>query len=299
MQWSSSRVHGVERGRAQVPSPAESDDTDPALEDPRTRRLRHAAAIGGAIALGVVVGLVVLSIPHGFVRDLTSGLFSGPPPGPALERPLDVDELPTTESARTVLADTERVWGRLLGSYVGPRLSVVETGGVESACGSSSNPGGPFYCPTDHKVYVDVGFLNELGDRFAPQADLAEGYVLAHSVGHHIAAQSGLAGRVENQRAVSDEPARAQLTLREELQADCYAGVWAHHSRLYGHTRPDEIEAAQSAAALLGSERADTGGLVVPETFGHGTATQRSQWFRRGFDSGNLDDCNAFEVLRL
>jgi uncharacterized protein len=284
MQWISSRRHG-----------GELEDTDPLLEDPRSRRIRRAAAIGGGVLLASAAAVALLSVPRGFVRDL----FSSETQGPALERSVEPDELPTVESARNVLADTESVWSHLMGSYSSPRLALVEGGGVESACGFSSNPGGPFYCPVDRKVYVDVSFLNELGERFASHAELAEAYVIAHAVGHHIQTLSGLADRIEAQREVSGEMERNQLSMRQELQADCYAGVWAHHSGLRTRIAGQDIDAGLNAAATVGSERAQRGGLVVPETFAHGTAAQRSQWFRRGFDSGSSDDCNAFEVVHL
>jgi predicted metalloprotease len=285
MQWSSSRRQG-----------GALEDTDPALEDPRSRRMRRVAAVGGGVVLVALAAAAIAAIPRGLLGTFFS---KAEPQGPALERTIEPDELPPVDSARAVLADTEAVWDHLLGSYSAPRLAVVEAGGVESACGSSSDPGGPFYCPTDRKLYVDVSFLGELGERFAAQAELAEAYVLAHSIGHHIQALSGLTERIEGQRVVSDDVARTQLDLRQELQADCYAGVWAHHSRMRDRIAGEDIEAALKAAATVGDERAQRGGLVMPESFAHGTAVQRSQWFRRGWGSGQVDDCNAFEVMRL
>jgi predicted metalloprotease len=257
---------------------------------------RQGPAVGAGVALGAVAVATIAAIPRGFLGMLFS---NAEPQGPALERTIEPDELPPVDSARAVLADSEAVWEHLLGSYSAPRLAVVEAGGVESACGSSTDPGGPFYCPTDRKLYVDVSFLGELGERFAPQAELAEAYVLAHTIGHHIQALSGLTERIEGQRRGSDAVARTQLDLRQELQADCHAGVWAHHSRMRNRIAAEDIDAALNAAATVGDERAQRGGLVMPESFAHGTAVQRSQWFRRGWGSGQLDDCNAFEMMRL
>jgi len=255
------------------------------------------AAISG---VGVLVALVVIAIlgtPHQLAQDLFSRT---PPRGPALERP--GASTPVVDQLQFALADTGDVWSRLLGTYDPPRLAFFDNSSGDLACGFPASAAGPFYCPLDRRVYVDLSFMDDLQKRFGAQGQFAQMFVIAHEVGHHIQNASGLMGRVAAQRASSGEIEGDQLAIRQELQADCYAGVWAHHSGMMkSGISPGDMEAGLAATSSIGNETLQkrARGYVVPEDFTHGTSLQRADWFRRGLSSGQTEDCNAFEALVL
>ncbi len=204
-----------------------------------------------------------------------------------------------TEFVRAILGDTEDTWGAIFQrsgqSYEEPRL-VLFSGTVQSACGFASAAVGPFYCSRDEEVYLDLSFFEELSQRFGAPGDFARAYVIAHEVGHHIQHLLGISARVQAQRARADAVTSNALSVRQELQADCFAGVWGHDTAKRGLVDRADIAAALNAAAQIGDDRLQkrTQGYVVPEAFTHGSAAQRVQWFKKGLESGDPDQCNTF-----
>ncbi len=199
-----------------------------------------------------------------------------------------------------VLADTEDVWRDIFqqagGSYREPKL-VLFSGQTPTACGTGQAAMGPFYCPGDEKVYIDLRFYQELRDRYQAPGDFAQAYVIAHEVGHHVQNLLGTSGKVDALRGRTSQAQQNQLSVRLELQADCYAGVWANHAqKLRNIIEAGDIEEAMTAAAAVGDDSIQMAarGTVVPESFTHGSAAQRTHWFQTGLQSGNLNQCNTF-----
>jgi hypothetical protein len=218
--------------------------------------------------------------------------------GPAARPPAN-DEMAGFVS--TVLADTEEVWGRIMqsagGRYAEPKL-VLFRGAVGTACGTGQSAMGPFYCPGDQKVYLDMGFFETLRSRMGAPGDFAQAYVVAHEVAHHVQNQLGITGKVDALRGRISEQEMNALSVRVELQADCFAGVWAHHSqKSKGWLERGDIEEALNAAAQIGDDNIQrkTQGTIVPESFTHGSSQQRMTWFKRGLESGSTQQCNTFE----
>ena len=202
--------------------------------------------------------------------------------------------------ASIVLADTEETWHALLASmgesYREPRL-VLFSDSVRSACGLNSAAVGPFYCPADGKVYLDLSFFRELERRFGAPGDFAQAYVIAHEVGHHVQSLLGISDEVHRMRSRLSEAEGNAWAVRLELQADCLAGVWGHHAhRQRALLEPGDLEEGLAAAAAIGDDRIQrqTQGYVVPESWTHGSSEQRVQWFARGFESGDPEDCDTF-----
>jgi uncharacterized protein len=207
---------------------------------------------------------------------------------------------PQYQFMSVVLKDTEDVWGQLFAkngqTYEAPAL-VLFDGATESACGLGQSAMGPFYCPQDRKVYLDLSFFRELDERFGAPGDFARAYVVAHEIGHHIQTITGLSSRV---RAASEQAGRRganALSVRQELQADCYAGVFGYYEAKRGVLDTGDAEEGLKAAAAIGDDRLQqqSQGRVVPESFTHGSSTQRVAWLRRGLESGRVDACNTFE----
>lgn len=209
------------------------------------------------------------------------------------------------EFVSVVLADTEDTWNEIFqqmgGTYQEPKL-VLFSGAVESACGYAKSAMGPFYCPRDRKVYLDMSFFRDLQNRHNAPGDFAQAYVIAHEVGHHVQNLLGISGKVQSlQRQVTPVEAN-QLSVRLELQADCFAGVWAHHAeRSRQILEQGDIEEAMNAASQIGDDRlqAQAQGYIVPDAFTHGSSAQRVQWFKRGIQSGSLNQCNTFGTNKL
>lgn len=207
--------------------------------------------------------------------------------------------------AATVLASTEDVWSELFrraGSrYKEPTL-VLFSGAVQSACGFTGAAVGPFYCPADRKLYIDLSFFADLARNFGAPGDFAQAYVIAHEVGHHVQNLLGLSGRVRSlQQRGSREEANA-LSVRLELQADCFAGVWGYHAnRTARMLEPGDAEEGLRAAAAIGDDRMQrqSGGQIQPESWTHGSSQMRSRWLRRGLEGGEMDDCDTFSVDQL
>jgi len=198
----------------------------------------------------------------------------------------------------TVLAETEDTWTGIFKSegltYEDPKL-VLFSSQVRSACGFASAAAGPFYCPGDHKVYLDMTFFQQLDQQFGASGEFARAYVVAHEVGHHVQNLTGIMGKFNQMRQGMSEADANQLSVRIELQADCFAGVWAHYTAQKGILEQGDIESALNAAKQIGDDtlQKKMQGYVVPESFNHGTSQQRQTWLARGYKSGKLSDCNT------
>jgi len=204
-----------------------------------------------------------------------------------------------------VLADTEDTWNALFRAggkqYREPKL-VLYTGGTQTACGTGQAAMGPFYCPGDERVYLDLDFYRDLQARFAAPGDFAQAYVIAHEIGHHVQHQLGIAEKVQASKQRVSEREANQLQVRMELQADCFAGIWAHHAnRSRGILEQGDVEEALRAASAIGDDtlQKQAQGYVVPESFTHGSAEQRMRWFKRGLDSGEMKACDSFGARTL
>jgi predicted metalloprotease len=267
--------------------------------------------LGGGI--GMLLALLVAAYFGVDIRPLMNNpqLQPGGAVGRGEVRQLDPEQEYSPEQkqlaefAAVVLADTEDVWNELFAergeSYIEPRL-VLFSERVESACGMAGAASGPFYCPADQQVYLDLSFYQELEQRFEAPGDFAQAYVLAHEVGHHVQKLMGITDRVHGlQHAISEEEYN-DLSVRLELQADFLAGVWAHHAqRTKNILEPGDIEEALNAATAIGDDRLQEAaqGYVVPESFTHGTSEQRVRWFTKGFTSGDINEGNTFEAREL
>jgi uncharacterized protein len=226
-------------------------------------------------------------------RDAGAPANAGAPGAPAQDQ--------MSKFVSVVLADTEDTWSAIFKQkfgrdYEDPKL-VLFTGAIQSACGLAQSAMGPFYCPNDHAVYIDLAFYRELKDRFGAPGDFAQAYVIAHEVGHHVQNLLGISDKVRAAQERSDKAGANALSVDLELQADCYAGVWGYHAqRARNILEPGDVDEALNAASAIGDDKIQkaTRGYVVPESFTHGSSAQRQQWFRRGFESGNLDACDTF-----
>src|SRR4030095_3472979 len=202
-----------------------------------------------------------------------------------------------------ILGSTEDVWGNILlqsKSQYRPPTLVLYDGQVRSACGTGQSAMGPFYCPNDEKLYIDLAFFRDLSARFRAPGDFAQAYVIAHEVGHHVQKQTGAFRELEA-RGGGPRPGANQTAVRMELQADCYAGVWGHHAGGMNQLDAGDIAEALNAATAIGDDRLQkqTQGRVVPDAFTHGSSEQRVRWFKRGMDSGNPKDCDTFSTSSL
>ena len=203
---------------------------------------------------------------------------------------------PAAEFVSVVLGDTEETWTRVFRSagrdYQEPVL-VLFDGAVQSACGNASAASGPFYCPADRKVYLDLSFFRELDQRFGAPGDFAAAYVIAHEVGHHVQTLLGISGQVRDSQQGQSRAGANQMSVAMELQADCLAGVWGHHANRKQLLDPGDVEEGLQAAAAIGDDRL-TRGRVSPESFTHGTSEQRARWLRQGLSTGDINSCDTF-----
>ena len=217
--------------------------------------------------------------------------------GPAASAPTGAPSGdPAAEFVAVVLGDTEDTWTRVFQAagktYQAPVLVLFEDA-VRSACGNASASTGPFYCPGDQKVYLDLSFFRELDRRFGAPGDFAQAYVVAHEVGHHVQNLLGINRQVSQAQQRGSERAANALSVQMELQADCFAGVWGHHAGKRGMLDAGDVEEGLAAAAAIGDDRL-SGGRVSPESFTHGTSAQRAQWLRQGLTSGEINSCDTF-----
>lgn len=272
------------------------------VEDRRGMRV-SGKLVGGGIGtiILVLVGLYLGIDPSELLQQ------SGTPSSTSQNAPYEqtAEEKAQAEFVAVVLADTEDTWNAIFSKsgqqYVEPKL-VLFSGAVQSACGYAQSATGPFYCPTDQKVYLDLEFFEDLKRRFKAPGDFAEAYVIAHEVGHHVQTLTGLSAKILEARQKLPEAKANALLVRQELQADCFAGLWAHHAdRTRQIIEDGDIEEALNAAAAIGDDRLQmqSRGYVVPDSFTHGSSAQRVKWFKRGFASGSYGACNTFETNDL
>lgn len=260
---------------------------------------------GGRVALGGGVGIVIVILGLLFGKDLT-GLVSQLPTTTEQTQTAPSANDPQKKFVSGVLESTEQVWDQQFAAmglqYEHPKLRLF-TGSVQSACGGASSAVGPFYCPGDHKVYIDLSFYDDLKNRFGAAGDFAQAYVIAHEVGHHVQNLLGISAKVEEARRRLSEVEYNRLSVKLELQADFYAGVWAHHAQNLKDFKldPGDIEEALTAANAIGDDKLQqqAQGEVVPDAFTHGTSAQRMYWFKKGFDTGDLKQGDTFNTSRL
>ncbi|AXA92453.1 neutral zinc metallopeptidase [Massilia sp. YMA4] len=261
---------------------------------------------GGSLGIGGVVVALVLSYVLGVSPSTILGLMSG---GGAPQQQAQTRATPandeTTRFVRTVLADTEDVWGNLFRqqgeTYAQPTL-VLFSGRTPTACGTGQSATGPFYCPPDQRVYIDLDFFKLMQQRFHVTGEFAQAYVIAHEIGHHVQNLMGLSDKVHAAQQRLSEAEGNALSVKLELQADCFAGVWAFHAnRSRQILEQGDVETALSAATAIGDDalQRQSQGYVVPDSFTHGTSAQRVRWFRRGIDSGEIAQCDTFSARQL
>jgi hypothetical protein len=260
---------------------------------------------GGVSCIGILIVIAIAWFTGANPQQLLGllGIVEQMTPAPAQQPapagPPPADD-PQAQFVGVVLADTEDVWNRVLqGQYREPTLVLFE-GRVASACGMTSSAVGPFYCPGDQKVYIDLTFFRELAQRFGAPGDFAQAYVLAHEVGHHVQTLLGVSDQVTGmQRSARSQEEANALSVRLELQADCFAGVYAHHNQRY--LEPGDIEEGLRAAAAIGDDmiQKKAQGYVAPESWTHGSSEMRVRWFREGFESGDPQVCDTFDARRL
>ncbi|WP_199137193.1 KPN_02809 family neutral zinc metallopeptidase [Pedobacter sp. ASV12] len=259
---------------------------------------------GGRVALGGGVGIVIVILGLLFGKDLT-GLVSQMPATTPTEQTGKADD-PQKKFVKGVLESTEQVWDQEFAAmglqYEYPKLKLFD-GAVQSACGGATAAVGPFYCPGDHKVYIDLSFYDELKNRFGAAGDFAQAYVIAHEVGHHVQNLLGVSAQMEQARRRLSEVEYNKLSVKLELQADFYAGLWAHHAQNLKDFRldPGDLEEALTAANAIGDDKLQkqAQGEVVPDAFTHGTSAQRMYWFKKGFDTGDMKQGDTFNSPNL
>ena len=273
------------------------------VEDRRGTSSGRGVAVGGVGGIGLLIIVVLYLFLGGDPSQLVEQLpVDGGPSASASAGPPPPGQEELADFVSVVLADTEDTWNPIFASigrqYEEPRL-VLFSGQVRSACGMAGAAMGPFYCPADHKLYIDLSFYDELKRRFRAPGDFAQAYVIAHEVGHHVQNLLGINSEVQAmQRRVSKTEAN-ELSVRLELQADCLAGVWGFHTqRKRNMLEAGDLEEALNAAAAIGDDRIqrESTGRVVPDSFTHGSSTQRVKWFRIGFEAGDVAACDTFQV---
>lgn len=265
---------------------------------------------------GIGLGTIVIALVAGWIFGINPltilGVLGG---GEPVTRPAQTAPVPGRTTGRppdemgrfvsSVLAGTEDVWGAVFqqggAHYEQPRL-VLYRGATRTACGTGESAMGPFYCPGDHKVYIDLGFYDTLKHQLGAPGDFAQAYVIAHEVGHHVQNLQGLTAKVEQARERVSEREYNALSVRLELQADCYAGIWAHHNhKSKAILEPGDVEEALNAASAIGDDTLQkrSQGHAVPDSFTHGTSEQRQRWFRQGLESGSVKACDTFKTRTL
>lgn len=265
------------------------------------RRGGGGLSIGGLIVVGLVLwflGINPLVLLDGSMGGSSSGGSS------VIERPRGGQPDEMRDFVATVLGDTEETWTEVFkadGKRYKATPLVLFSGQIRSACGFASAASGPFYCPGDGKIYIDLAFYDELRQTFGAPGDFAQAYVIAHEVGHHVQDLIGLLPAFNERRQRLDEAAANALSVRVELQADCYAGIWGHYAEKKGLLERGDLEEALNAATQIGDDAIQkrTQGYVVPESFNHGSSADRKRWFKIGFDTGDAESCDTFAGARL
>ncbi|MBU1329771.1 MAG: neutral zinc metallopeptidase [Gammaproteobacteria bacterium] len=273
------------------------------VEDNRGRRFGGGRGLSlGGVAVVIIIGLLSGQDPLQILGQLAGQLSQ--PAAVSTQAPAAND--PQRDFVSAVLGDTEDTWRELFQQagrqYRDPTL-VLFSGGVDSACGFAQSAVGPFYCPGDQRVYLDLSFFRELEQRFGAAGDFAQAYVIAHEVGHHVQTLLGVSAQVNAARQRGERMEGANgLLVRQELQADCLAGVWAFHAQQrLDWLEPGDVEEALNAANAIGDDRLQrqAQGQVVPDAFTHGTSAQRMRWFTSGFEHGEVNRCDTFKAARL
>ena len=266
-----------------------------------------AVRVGGIGAVVLVIGALLLGVDPRVVLDMVNGGGGGVPqseqrtaPPTAQQQAAPGDQDAQRRFVSQVLASTEDVWSaqfKQMGrNYNAPEL-VLFSGGTNSGCGLAQTAIGPFYCPEDQKVYLDLRFFQELSGRLGATGDFARAYVIAHEIGHHVQNQLGVLGKVSELRQRGDAQQDRALSVRTELQADCFAGVWGNQANRTRHIlEPGDVESGLGAASAVGDDTLQrrSQGTVQPDTFTHGSSAQRVRWFRQGFQSGDIRQCDTF-----
>lgn len=260
--------------------------------------------MGVPLVAGGGIGAVVLALVVMFLGgDPNTVLQQGAPAGQTQEGTVGTPQDEGGDFVAGVLGDTEDTWNTIFREQLGreyeePRL-VLFSDMVQSECGMGQAASGPFYCPLDRRVYIDLAFYRQLREQFGAPGDFAQAYVIAHEVGHHVQTLLGISQQVHSARAQTSREEGNELSVRQELQADCFSGVWANHAQRYRNVlEPGDLEEALNAAASIGDDRL-TRGRVSPESFTHGTSEQRVRWFRTGFEAGDIRRCDTFDASSL
>ncbi|SFU12378.1 hypothetical protein SAMN04489724_4106 [Algoriphagus locisalis] len=299
MKWEGKRrSSNVEDRRGQRAGGMQGGGFNPMLIGPLIKILFSKTGliiVGGIIVISVITGTNPLS----FLGDFMGGGGQG--------FTMETNYTPSAEEDRlaafseTILADTEDVWNQQLDNYREPTL-VLFSGQVSSACGMASSATGPFYCPGDEKLYIDLSFFKEMEVKLNAPGDFAQAYVIAHEVGHHIQKISGITSEMDKLRGQVSEKEYNQLSVKLELQADFLAGVWAHHSqKSVGWMEKGDLAEALNAANAIGDDRLQkqATGRVTPDSFTHGTSAQRMKWFKKGFETGDINQGDTFNTNDL
>ena len=275
----------------------------------RSTNIEDRRGIGGAgMVGGGGIGMLVLVLIISFISgrnplELLQQVEQTAPASDSVQAGAPAND-PEAEKVAAVLADTEDTWRRVFqqngAAYQDPVL-VLFDGSVTSTCGRASSAVGPFYCPADHKVYLDLSFFRDLDQRFGAPGDFAQAYVVAHEVGHHVQTLLGISERVHASRSRMSEREANELSVRQELQADCYAGVWGHHAKSRDWLEEGDVEEGLRAAAAIGDDRLQrrSQGHVAPESWTHGSSEQRQRWLMRGLQSGDINQCDTFSNATL
>ncbi|UWQ81012.1 neutral zinc metallopeptidase [Leisingera sp. S132] len=270
------------------------------IEDRRGRRMPgKGAGIGGAGLLLIVVAGAFFGV------DLTP-LLQGPAPQTSAPAAVSAADQEAAEFVSVALADTEVVWASIfeqqLGRRYSPAVLVLYKGVTQSPCGGANGATGPFYCPLDEKVYLDTSFFTTLSQRLGARGDFAAAYVVAHEVAHHVQNELGILGETQRVRARVSEVESNAISVRTELQADCFSGIWARYAQdALGTLDPGDVEEAMNAAKQIGDDtlQRNAGRVPQPHTFSHGTSAQRQEWFARGFQTGEIKACDTFSASAL
>ena len=273
------------------------------VEDQRGRRGGGGLMVGGGLGVGGIVIVIIVMLLGGNPSDLLNGGASTQQTQTQSQSAANyqgtAEEEELADFVSVVLADTEDVWGRIFQengmTYRNPKL-VLFTGSVQSACGTASSAVGPFYCPGDEKLYIDLSFYDELKQQFNAPGDFAMAYVVAHEVGHHVQNLLGTSGKVDRLRQTLSKTEYNKYSVKLELQADYYAGVWAHYEQGQNLLEQGDLDEALTAASAVGDDsiQLQSQGYVVPDSFTHGTSEQRKSWFYKGFESGTIQGGDTF-----
>lgn len=268
---------------------------------------RRGGGSSGTVMIGGGLGTILLVLAALFLGVDPSVVLQQAPltNAPSSTQTTQIENDPRADFVSVILADTEDTWHQIFRqsqlAYREPKL-VLFSGAVQSACGFAQAAMGPFYCPNDQKVYLDLSFFDDLRNRHHSPGDFAQAYVIAHEIGHHVQTLLGISQQVHQAQQRVGKVQGNQLSVRLELQADCFAGVWAHHSNQTRQTlEPGDIEEAINAASNIGDDRLQkqAQGYVVPDSFTHGSSAQRMRWFQKGLKTGDPDQCNTFETNNL